>query len=370
MSEIRELLSAAQQAEIRGEHAEAVRLLRQAAAFYRDRGFATRAMQMLRHARRLEGVEDEELDFRPRAVPPGDELGFGDSLIEGAPRWEIDDEDDEPEIARPQKDRAMFEQRGPALADPNLDAWCSFCCRPKAEVGALIAGPAGAFICAACLRTSAALIGAPVEIAERPVERPRPPLSFELPAQRRARERLEQRQPRMALVLGPEGAGKSALLRSMGAATQPPFERLSGDTLRVDLTHPLAAEDEAKLLRWLDEHPKRRVILSARGVVPKPVLVLQGEHGEEPVFDTAALGDSVKHLSREALSRVDAVVPLEAPDRAALGELARGLLSARGVTLPDAAVEQLVSLAEQSGRGAHELAALIARIPPGSYAPR
>jgi hypothetical protein len=35
--------------------------------------------------------------------------------------------------------------------------------------------------------------------------------------------------------------------------------------------------------------------------------------------------------------------------------------------LADEAVAKLVDLAEKAGRGAHELAALIARIPPGRY---
>ncbi|MFN7134008.1 MAG: ClpX C4-type zinc finger protein, partial [Myxococcales bacterium] len=39
------------------------------------------------------------------------------------------------------------------------DCWCSFCCRPKAEAGPMIAGPAGAFICRGCIAASARLSG-------------------------------------------------------------------------------------------------------------------------------------------------------------------------------------------------------------------
>ena len=40
-----------------------------------------------------------------------------------------------------------------------------------------------------------------------------------------------------------------------------------------------------------------------------PALVLQGEHGEEPIHDTASLVGKVPHLSARVLARVDAVTP-------------------------------------------------------------
>ncbi|MCC6332943.1 MAG: hypothetical protein IT380_03025 [Myxococcales bacterium] len=405
MANLRDLLSLAQQAELRGDKAEAIRLLRVAAAAYRDRDMASRALQMLRQIRRLEGAsaddlidEDTVTGARPR--PASDDFGFGDSLLPGeasalvgaalsgvereapdegepaAPRtWALsDEEEDEAPVSRRRIDRTLVEQRGPQRADPAIDAWCSFCCRPKQEVGPLIAGPAGAFICAGCVQASVALL----EGEEPPPPRPTPPApaiepalpGWALPSQAAARARLEKSHPKLALVVGPEGAGKSTLLRSLGTPAQPPFERLAGELLVVDLSEPLSAQDEARLLRWLDEHPQRRAVVGARGAVPRPVLMLKSESGEEPVYDTAALHESVKHLSPQGLARVDAVVPLESPDRPALEALARALLEARGVALPDEAVAQLLELAERAGRGAHELAALIARIPPGKYQPR
>ncbi|HEY1086678.1 MAG TPA: hypothetical protein VGE37_03250, partial [Archangium sp.] len=68
MSEIRKLLSSAQEAETEGRRDEAAKLLREAATWYRDRQLLKRAAQMLRQARRVEGVEEES----------GDEVfGFG-----------------------------------------------------------------------------------------------------------------------------------------------------------------------------------------------------------------------------------------------------------------------------------------------------
>lgn len=356
MSEIRKLLAAAQAAETRGDPAEAVLRLREAAAWYRERQLLSRAAKLLRHARRVEGLPEADDDV----------FGFGADFEPGAAAPSpVEDEQDEAE--QPSLAGRLMEQRGPQLADPALDAWCSFCCRPRAEVGPLVAGPAGAFVCAACARACAALLGAPGEVLapSPPPASAHPPV--ELPAQRRARERLARQRPRVALVVGPEGAGKTAWLKTLGAPVEPPLPPLAGDTVLVDLTRPLSPEDEARLTHWLEAHPHRRAVLSARGEVPTPVLVLQGEAGEEPIFDTAALGRAVRHASPALLSKVDAVLPLESPDRQALREFAHALLARKGATVPEAAVEQVVSLAEQSGRGAHEVMALVSRIPPGRY---
>lgn len=261
--------------------------------------------------------------------------------------------------------------RGPQPADPAIDAWCSFCCRPRGEVGALIAGPAGAFICGGCLVVAGRLMALPMPTPlpqSRPSSRSRVVAGPELPAQAHVRSQLERRRPKVALVLGPEGAGKSVLLERLGRPAARPFVRVDGDSALVDLSTPLTPEEESALQAWLDGHPDRRAVLATRGAAPTPVLVLQGEHGEEPVYDTASIHQAVaSHLSPSILSRVDSVLPLPAPDRAALRHLAQSLLAARDVELPEDALESIVGLAERSGRGARELAALIARIPAGRY---
>jgi hypothetical protein len=119
-SDVREYLRAAQAAEIRGDTGRAMELLRSAAAAYQRAGNHPRAEQMLRHAQRLEAHPSAA----PRAVDP------------------------------------ELTQRGPTLADPAQAAWCSFCCRPRDEVGPLVAGPAGAFICTACASQASSLLAA------------------------------------------------------------------------------------------------------------------------------------------------------------------------------------------------------------------
>lgn len=341
MSEIRTLLANAQAAELRGEKPEAARLLREAASWYRDRQQLRRAAQMLRQARRVEGIEEEPdavfgfgAEFEGDAVPPPEPL---------------------PEVAQPTPTRQLVEQRGPQLADPAVDAWCSFCCRPKTEVGPLVAGPAGAFVCQGCTERSTSLLPG-ARPAAPSLAQELPALLHELPAQRRARERFLRLRARLSLVIGPPGSGKSAWLATLRGP----------DVRHLELEDRLSTSDERELLAWL-EAPARSAFLVVRAEVPTPALVLQGEHGPEPIHDTATLADAVPQVSPALLARVDAVHAFEAPEASALHGLGRAVAAARGLVLPDAALEHLVALSLRAGRGAHELVTLLARIPPGTY---
>ena len=158
-------------------------------------------------------------------------------------------------------------------------------------------------------------------------------------------------------MIGPEGAGKSAWLQSLGSQS---------DLQLIELDGRLSEQEEAELLAWI-QPAARSVFLVVRGPVPPPALLLQGEHGEEPVHDTASLVQALPQLSPKLLAKVDAVIPFDLPKSDELAALAQAIADARGVSLPGAALVQLVTLAERSQRGAHELAVLIARIPPGKY---
>lgn len=348
-SEIRSLLAAAQSAEVKGELTEAARLLREAAAFYRDHKLITRAMQMLRHARRLEGSEDPgpALDgFAPREMM-GDANDFDGPT--GHVDWSNEDAGDgvfgfgdepgdlEPDLASAEPAFEPF-VRELAVADPSLNAWCSFCCRPSTETGDLVAGPTNAYVCRACANTSLALL------ADGNSVKPSP--GVWLPSQRALIEQLELRKPLCALVIGAEGAGKTELLRELARRSMSVLD--AGD-------QPVGDGVKA-------------TVIAVQGALPPPSLVLDGEHGPEPVYDTGALLQATGgRLSKQLLSKVDAVFELPAPDAGALAALAVQLLSRRGITLPSATIEQLVALALKSGRLAHELMALVARIPAGRY---
>ncbi|MCI0668873.1 MAG: ClpX C4-type zinc finger protein [Myxococcaceae bacterium] len=179
-SEIRELLQRAQEAELQGDVSGAVDLLQRAADLHEDAGNLGRALKVLRHALRLDEQRDDVAQRVRRLearMPPElevvqphgadeevlPELEPSEALesaarealahLEGRGRG-LAAEEGAPEAP---ETRAMIE-RGPSLADPALEAWCSFCCRPGREVGRLVAGPAGAFVCAACVDTAARLL--------------------------------------------------------------------------------------------------------------------------------------------------------------------------------------------------------------------
>lgn len=113
--DVRQLVMSAQAAERSGELGLAQELLEKAARACEAGGRAARAEQLRRHARRL------------AETLPGD-------------------------TTRP------FLERVPVLAEVAQAAWCSFCCRPGGEVGRLVAGPAGAYICRGCVERAKALL--------------------------------------------------------------------------------------------------------------------------------------------------------------------------------------------------------------------
>ncbi len=142
-SAIRELVRRAQRAELDGDVSQAVQILEEAAERAIELADAGRAASLLRHCLRMAPSRAdlaERLEWLPKEAV--------------APRQVLD-----------------LPPRGPAPADPAVDAWCSFCCRPKAEVGPLVAGPAGAFICAPCVRVAAQIAAG----AQSPVPAETPP---------------------------------------------------------------------------------------------------------------------------------------------------------------------------------------------------
>ncbi|MDY7228194.1 ClpX C4-type zinc finger protein [Hyalangium rubrum] len=279
-------------------------------------------------------------------------------------------------------DPSLFD-RGPTRADPSLDAWCSFCCRPRAEVGELVAGPTGSFICAACVGESQGLLG--LEGAA-PAARPQPARRkddarvLELVGQAEARALLErglQAGARRLLVMGPEGCGKTVWLHELASQERGALMTLEaleqgggGPVALVEDVDRLSPEEQARLGAFLARHPERTVVMSARGTSNVPSLRLQGAAGSLPVFTTSAVFPLLRGAVPMALlDQVQLVIPLREPTEAEFIEIARRRLALRGpeVSLSDEVLAAFASEAARSPRFGHELSALLSRVLAGSW---
>lgn len=384
----RQYLRAAQEAELRGDVPQAVELLMKAAAVYRTRGQTARALQMLRHANRLDTTREDlaaevrRLEWLPdepflHAVEP-------ESKEDGAEEEQALSSLDEFTDPAPRERRLI--ERGPTLADPQLNAWCSFCCRPRAEVGDLVAGPAGAFVCQACLRDSAKLLGelgGPARPALHSVARPTAedeslePIGQDAAA--RALDGALKLGMRCILLLGPEGSGKTTWLRALErkglghyvAHPKELSEAPRGDRLLVDAVERARAEDVAALQALVQADAE--VILAVRGSAGEASIVLSGSDAELPLLSTRALVDATGGMLAAGLAEhVQAVASLAALEVDALEEIARRMLLRRRqeLELSDALVQAIAQEASRSGRGGHELRALLRRIPAGTWSVR
>jgi len=427
---VRDVIRAAQQAEIGGDKRRAIELFQRAAELCQRAGNTVRAGQLLRYALRLDpsraDLRDalarlEELEARealsPAAVSDDDDdetgpMGTweleedGSSLLEALREAELAVERranpvelavtamrkavaEVPRVIRredlaphaPPEEPGRFIERGPTRADPSLDAWCSFCCRPRAEVGALVAGPAGAFICAACIGESGGLLGGVT--ARPPGARSRaparPPEADALLGQGEAQAALERGLAggvRRILVLGPEGSGKSTWLRQLARrglgelVGLDALEHASGEaTLLLEDVDRLSPAEQAALGAFLERQPQRGVVMTGRGVAGVRGPELISDTGRLVVPTTASLAEATRGaLPLALLERVQWLVTIEPPGEELLRELARRELEAReDCHLSDEALLALAREAARSPRLGHELKALLARLPPGSW---
>jgi hypothetical protein len=442
---VREVLRAAQSAELGGDKPRAIELLRRAAELYRRAGSVQRAEQILRYALkldpsradvqeelgRLEVVTQAASDVRSwagdestpdtSAPAPDEDPDSGVWVLEEDSSTSLQEAlraaelavgrradpvavsvemvrsavlsvDVAREVSRapvappvetrkedpPPEGEVAFIERGPTRADPSLDAWCSFCCRPRSEVGSLVAGPAGAFICAACIGESGALLGgvAPAVPRARVIR----PATFELVGQESARAVLErglEAGMRHVLLLGPEGSGKSTWMRALAEQGRGVVGFLSAVdnapaevALLVEDVDRLPPAEQAALAAFLARHPERTVVMTARGAPAKasgPVLV--SDSGRLPVLTTAVLSEAVEgSLPVTLLERVRLLVSLASPSLEELLELARRQLAAReDCQLSEEVLVALATEASRSPRSGHELRALLARVPPGTW---
>ncbi|RKH84112.1 hypothetical protein D7Y21_25315 [Corallococcus sp. AB045] len=295
------------------------------------------------------------------------------------------DEDTSPVHAEPARGRRREKriiERGPTRADPALDAWCSFCCRPRGEVGDLVAGPAGAFICKGCLGESQGLLGdvaAPSPVRKPVVEEPRAGV-VEMVGHDEVKtllERTVQAGARCLLLVGPEGCGKSLFFQSLQRrgqgvlASVDTLESTPGtETLLVEDVDRLEPRAQAALTAFLANRPARAVVMSARGAVSSLGLWVRGEGGSLPVPTTAGMIEAVQGtVPVSLLERVQVLLPVRRPTVPELVEVARRTLALRqpAVTLSEEVLGAFAAEAVRSPRAGHELQALLSRVYAGSW---
>ncbi|AEI67725.1 ClpX C4-type zinc finger protein [Corallococcus macrosporus] len=278
---------------------------------------------------------------------------------------------------------ARLIERGPTRADAALDAWCSFCCRPRTDTGDLVAGPAGAFICKSCLNESQSLLG---DVAPKPppvvsrTERPAEPV-MGLVGQQATQALLTQSleaQARCLLVVGPEGSGKSVWFQQLqredvGVITAVADLEGAGTSrvLLVEDVERLDAAAHAALRAFLARDHRPAVVLGARGQGSEARgLTLRDEARSAPVLTTAALSQAVRGaVPTDLLEHVQVLLPLQVPTHAEFMEIARQRLAARAPAV-SVAEDVLAALAQEAGRSSragHELHALLNRVPTGTW---
>lgn len=311
----------------------------------------------------LDDVVDAELRLTPMEDPLSEE--DADSFMDEA------------------GDKAHLFERGPTRADPSNDAWCSFCCRPRKDAGELVAGPAGAFICRACVGEADGLLGdvkpMPRPVLVRPV-REEPPRPMGLIGQEEARALLERALEggvRRVLLLGPEGVGKTTWLQALqgqGRGVLVTMDTLDdaprSGVLLIEDVDRLTQDGHSALTAFLARQPERTVLMTARGALTDSSVVLRNGETRLPLCTTAMLDKAVGGTVPVALlEQVQLAVPLLVPAKKDFMEMARRGLARRtpAVSVTEDILTTLAAEALRSPRAGHELQALLARVPAGTW---
>ena len=291
----------------------------------------------------------------------------------------------------PGLDRPLVE-RTPTLADPALEAWCSFCCRPSREVGALVAGPAHAYVCGACVTLAGSLLqgaassavpgspsatgrpgpsdsapGTASHVPDRTgssvaLAASDPPRVEPLPTQAEAVGRIEAALAAghaRVLLVGAAGSGKSTWLqawaaRGLGTAwegTEPLPEHGALLVDDVDRLEPAARRQLARVLR------SRAVVLALDATLPEPDQEVGGRRVHAPEQIDSFAGSWLPGPVLDGLT----LECFRAPGEEELKLLAERWRAPDGTAAEPDALEEALRLAVRSGRAAHALHALLLR---------
>jgi hypothetical protein len=144
----------------------------------------------------------------------------------------------------------------------------------------------------------------------------------------------------------------------------------SADVLLVEDVERLDSDAQTALAAFLDRNPERTVLMSTRGTLKPSGRRLRGGEARLPLHTTAALAEAVGGaLPVALLEQVQLAVRLRVPTQKDFVELARRGLALRrpAVSVHEEVLATLAAEALRSPRAGHELRALLARIPAGTW---
>lgn len=178
---------------------------------------------------------------------------------------------------------------------------------------------------------------------------------------------------RLILLFGPIGCGKTTYLLNLARQGLGRYlERLDqlperSGWIFVDLGEGSSTAELDGIATWLAADRRRGAIIALRGAPPAPRFTLQGEDVAVRMFSPPSLVEATGgRLSLALAERVQIAACLEPLGAAELQEVARRLTHGRA-ELDDEALSSIASAALRSGRGAHELVALLRQVPAGSW---
>jgi len=181
----------------------------------------------------------------------------------------------------------------------------------------------------------------------------------------------------LGMIIGPEGTGKTEFLSHLeasGLGTRLEPSDLAGSLpegrVFIDAAERLDRGAQDRILRSLFNEAKRQIFLACRGKAPKTKLTLRSSSVELPLYSTSALAKAVDgKFEAQLLERVEVVSVFAALAVAELAQIARVMIAERSkqLSLTDKAILALAKGAATSGRGGHELQALIRRVPAGGW---